>query len=61
MTDLEYLKKYYKGNIEDAIKRLEKGEPVQYIVGNQDFYGYIINVDKRVFIPRRETGWSTKG
>ena len=55
MNNIDYLKKYYKGNIEDAIKRLEKGEPVQYIVGNQDFYGYIINVDKRVLIPRRET------
>lgn len=55
MNNIDYLKKYYKGNIEDAIKRLEKGESVQYIVGNQDFYGYILNVDKRVLIPRRET------
>ena len=55
MDNIEYLKKYYKGNIEDAIKRLENGEPVQYIVGNHDFYGYILNVDKRVLIPRRET------
>ena len=55
MTDLEYLKKYYKGNIEDAIKRLNDGEPVQYIVGDVDFYGNIIKVDKRVLIPRFET------
>ena len=55
MTDLDYLKKYYKGNIEDAIKRLEEGEPVQYIVGDVDFYGNIIKVDKRVLIPRFET------
>ena len=55
MSDLEYLKKYYKGNIEDAIKRLETGEPVQYIVGDVDFYGNIIKVDKRVLIPRFET------
>lgn len=55
MTDLEYLKKYYNGNIEDAIKRLNNNEPVQYIVGNVDFYGNIINVDKRVLIPRFET------
>lgn len=55
MTDLEYLKKYYKGNIEDAIKRYENGEPVQYIVGDVDFYGNIIKVDKRVLIPRFET------
>lgn len=55
MTDLEYLKKYYKGNINDAIKRLNEGEPVQYIVGDVDFYGNIIKVDKRVLIPRFET------
>lgn len=55
MNNIEYLKKYYKGNIEDAIKRLENGEPVQYIVGDVDFYGNIIKVDKRVLIPRFET------
>lgn len=55
MNDLEYLKKYYNGDIEDAIKRLESGEPVQYIVGDVDFYGNIIKVDKRVLIPRFET------
>ena len=55
MNDLEYLKKYYNGNIEDAIKRYENGEPVQYIVGDVDFYGNIIKVDKRVLIPRFET------
>ena len=55
MTDLEYLKKYYDGNIDDAIKRLESGEPVQYIVGNVDFYGYNFIVNKNVLIPRFET------
>lgn len=55
MNDIDYLKKYYKGNIDDAIKRYENGEPVQYIVGDVDFYGNIIKVDKRALIPRRET------
>ena len=55
MNNIEYLKKYYKGNIEDAIERLNNGEPVQYIVGDVDFYGNIIKVDKRVLIPRFET------
>lgn len=55
MTDIEYLKKYYKGNIEDAIKRLNNGEPVQYIVGEVDFCGNILKVNKHVLIPRFET------
>ena len=55
MTDLEYLKKYYKGNIEDAVKRLNNGEPVQYIVGEVDFCGNILKVNKNVLIPRFET------
>ena len=55
MTNIEYLKKYYGGNIEDAIERLNKGEPVQYIVGNVDFYNYNFIVNKNVLIPRFET------
>lgn len=55
MTDLDYLKKYYKGNVDDAIKKLEAGEPVQYIVGDVDFYGYNFIVNKNVLIPRFET------
>ena len=55
MDDKEYLKKYYEGDIKEAIKRLNNGEPVQYIVGNVDFMGYKINVKKGVLIPRFET------
>lgn len=32
-----------------------KGEPLSYVLGNADFYGYEIKVDKRVLIPRPET------
>jgi len=54
--DVQYLRKYlYDDKYEEGIKRLEKGEPVQYIVGNVDFYGNIINVNKNVLIPRFET------
>ena len=56
MTDLEYIKKY--GNpaeYEENLKRWKNGEPVQYIVGNVNFYGLIFKVDKRVLIPRFET------
>ena len=55
MTNIEYLKIYYKGNIEEAITRLNNGEPVQYIVGNVDFYKYNFLVNKNVLIPRFET------
>ncbi len=37
------------------ISRLLKNEPVQYILGKWDFYGYELKVDKNVLIPRRET------
>ena len=54
--DKEYLKKYLPSDrYEDGIKSLEEGIPVQYIVGNVDFYGNTINVNKNVLIPRFET------
>ena len=56
MTDIEYLKKYLdESKLDEGIKKLQNGEPVQYIVGNVDFYGYTINVNKSVLIPRFET------
>ena len=55
MSDLDYLKKYYDGDIEDAISKLNSGIPVQYIVGNVDFYGYNFKVNENVLIPRFET------
>ena len=57
MNEIEYLKKYLhdKDCLPTAIERLKKGEPVQYIVGDVDFYGNIIKVNKNVLIPRRET------
>lgn len=55
MTDLEYLKKYYQGDLEEAKKKLAAGFPVQYIIGNVDFYGITLKVNEDVLIPRFET------
>ena len=56
MTDIEYLTKYLdKDKLSSGLERLKNGEPVQYIVGNVDFYGYILNVNKNTLIPRFET------
>ena len=53
---IEYLRKYLPENkLKEGIKKLNRGIPVQYIVGNVDFYGNKILVNENVLIPRFET------
>ena len=52
----DYLKKYLpKDKLEEGLKKIKKGIPVQYIVGNVDFYDVNLLVNKDVLIPRFET------
>ena len=39
MKEIEYLKKYLpKDKLKQGLQKLKEGKPVQYIVGNVDFY-----------------------
>ena len=50
------LLKYLKDkDLDTALKELESGIPVQYIVGNTNFYGYDFKVNRNTLIPRFET------
>ena len=47
-----------KGSLNDfntGIQEILKGKPVQYVVGNVNFFGNIIDVNEGVLIPRFET------
>ena len=43
-------------NNDKKFKKLQKKHyPLQYVIGNTNFYGYDIKVNKHVLIPRFET------
>lgn len=42
-------------NLREKLKRCAKSEPIQYVLGEVEFYGAAIQVDRRVLIPRPET------
>lgn len=50
--DINELKEQY---FIDALNRLKKQEPIQYIIGETDFFGLKFKVNKHTLIPRPET------
>jgi release factor glutamine methyltransferase len=53
-SDNNEISKKNESKFKKAIKRL-KYEPIQYIIGNVDFYGFTYKVNKNTLIPRFET------
>ena len=41
--------------MENAVRRILSGEPLAYILGQWDFYGMTLHVNKNVLIPRDDT------
>lgn len=54
-TDWKLLVEKYQSQMEEVLNRLEKDYPVQYLIGNVDFYDCFIKVNESVLIPRFET------
>ncbi len=57
ITNLDWnlLKEKYPNNLDEIISKIKDNYPVQYLIGDVDFYGNYIKVDERALIPRFET------
>lgn len=55
VPDWDLLIKKYQNNLDELKQKINSGYPVQYLIGNVEFMGFLIEVDQRVLIPRYET------
>lgn len=55
IPDYNILKEKYGSNLEEVLKKIEAGYPVQYLIGNVEFINTTIKVNEEVLIPRFET------
>lgn len=54
--DRDYICKYLPSDkVEEGLELLERGIAPQYIVGNVDFFGNVLEINNNVLIPRFET------
>lgn len=53
--DEKLLKEKYPNNYEEIREKITNNYPIQYLIGNVNFYGYPIDVNENVLIPRFET------
>lgn len=54
LNDWRHLERKYK-NLEQVVQKINQGYPIQYLIGDVDFYGQQILVNENVLIPRFET------
>ena len=55
LGDHYFLNEEEQNRLDNYSKRLLQHEPIQYVLGQADFYGYKFMVNKQVLIPRAET------
>ena len=55
LNQQEHLTPEERDQVVEMVSRLKKPEPVQYVIGQTEFFGMILRVNPHVLIPRPET------